>query len=77
MISYYTQAPGKYGLRALYSGAAPHLCRNSIGGFFHFGAFEVLRREWAARQGVAVADVGLAANMIAGSVGGLLFWTLS
>lgn len=77
VLSYYSKAPSKYGLRALYTGIVPHLCRNSVGGFFHFGAFELLRREWAARQGVAVADVGLTANMIAGSVGGVLFWTLS
>ena len=77
VMSYYTKAPMKYGLRALYAGVAPHLCRNSIGGFFHFGAFELSRREWAARQGVAVSDIGLAANMAAGSFGGILFWTLS
>lgn len=77
VLSYYARAPAKYGLRALYAGVEPHLCRNTIGGFFHFGAFEYLRREYAARQGVAVADVGITANMVAGSLGGVLFWSLS
>ncbi len=74
VIDYYGHAPRKYGLRALYTGVAPHLCRNGIGGFFHFGVFEMLRREWAAHKGVAVKDVGLTANMLSGSVGGFFFW---
>ena len=74
---YVKRAPAKYGLRALYSGVAPHLARNTLGGFFHFGAFEAIRREVAAARGVAVTDVGLGVNMLAGSVGGVLFWTLT
>ena len=77
IIEYIRIAPGKYGLRALYTGIAPQLLRNSAGGFFHFGAFEYLRREYAKQKGVAVTQVGIAVNMAAGSVGGLLFWLLT
>jgi solute carrier family 25 carnitine/acylcarnitine transporter 20/29 len=78
VFNYAAAAPRKYGIgTALYTGILPHLVRNVCGGFFHFGAFEALRREYAARQGVAVTDIGLAANMVAGSVGGVLFWTLT
>jgi hypothetical protein len=45
---------------ALYHGLAPQLLRNVVGGFLHFGAFELLRRENARRLGVPVAEVGLA-----------------
>ena len=76
-LSYYSRAPAKYGLRALYSGFIPHLCRNTTGGFFQFGVFEVLRREWARRQGVDVARVGLSANIASAAAGGVLFWAVS
>lgn len=75
VAAYARGAPAKYGLRALYAGVAPHLARNVFGGFFHFGAFEASRRTWAAHRGVAVGDIGLLANMAAGSLGGVLFWT--
>lgn len=74
---YVKNAPRKYGVAALYSGVAPHLARNTLGGFFHFGAFETIRREVAQSRGVAVTDVGLGVNMAAGSVGGILFWSLT
>lgn len=70
-------APSKYGLRALYAGILPHLIRNVMGGFFHFGAFEYTRREYAKSIGKPVTDIGLLANMGAGSVGGFLFWFLT
>ena len=77
IVDYVRVAPKKYGLRAFYTGIGPQLLRNAGGGFFHFGAFEYLRREYAKRNGVPVTQVGIAVNMAAGSVGGLLFWLLT
>jgi solute carrier family 25 carnitine/acylcarnitine transporter 20/29 len=77
VAAYARGAPARYGLRALYTGVGPQLVRNVCGGFFHFGAFELLRREYAASRGVAVTDIGLAANMVAGSIGGVLFWSVA
>lgn len=77
VLQYYAQAPRKYGLRALYAGIVPHLCRNVPGGFFHFGAFEYCRREYAKSVGKPVTDVGLVVNMVSGSIGGFLFWALT
>lgn len=62
------------GVGVLYTGIGPHWCRNIPGGFFHFGLFEMLRREYAKYRGVRVEDIGLAANMAAGSAGGFFFW---
>ena len=77
IIDYIRIAPSKYGIRALYTGIVPQLWRNSAGGFFHFGAFEYIRREYAKQKGVPVTQVGIAVNMAAGSVGGVLFWFLT
>jgi solute carrier family 25 (mitochondrial carnitine/acylcarnitine transporter), member 20/29 len=77
IIDYVRIAPKKYGVRAFYTGIAPQLCRNAAGGFFHFGAFEYLRREYAKQKGVPVTQVGIVVNMAAGSVGGILFWALT
>jgi solute carrier family 25 carnitine/acylcarnitine transporter 20/29 len=74
IVEYVRVAPSKYGIRAIYTGIAPQLLRNTVGGFFHFGAFEYLRREYASRKGLAVSDVGFTCNMVAGSVGGFLYW---
>jgi len=77
VADYASHAPRKYGARALFAGIPAHLTRNCVGGFFHFGAFEALRREVAKSRGVPVEQVGLWTNMGAGAVGGVLFWTLT
>lgn len=77
VFQYALGAPAKYGTRALFNGLIPHLVRNSVGGFCHFGAFEYIRREVAIRNKQNVANVGLGVNLFAGSVGGVLFWTVT
>lgn len=77
VVDYVAHAPRKYGIGALYKGVVPHLTRNMVGGFFHFGAFEAVRREIAKRKDVPVAQVGTATNLLAGSIGGVLFWTVT
>eukprot|EP00292_Cryptomonas_paramecium_P011949 CAMPEP_0113698912 /NCGR_PEP_ID=MMETSP0038_2-20120614/22993_1 /TAXON_ID=2898 /ORGANISM="Cryptomonas paramecium" /LENGTH=303 /DNA_ID=CAMNT_0000622167 /DNA_START=11 /DNA_END=922 /DNA_ORIENTATION=+ /assembly_acc=CAM_ASM_000170 len=77
IIDYVRLAPSKYGLRAFYTGIVPNLIRNSLGGFFHFGAFEYIRREYAKSKGLPVTQVGITVNMIAGSVGGFFYWGLT
>lgn len=75
--AYVKGAPAKYGLRALYVGFVPHVVRNAFGGFFHFGAFEYIRREYAKSVNKPVTDIGLLPNMAAGSMGGFLYWLLT
>jgi solute carrier family 25 (mitochondrial carnitine/acylcarnitine transporter), member 20/29 len=77
VFDYFRVAVPRHGLRALYHGLAPQLVRNIVGGFLHFGAFEALRREQARRKGVSVAEVGLATNLAAASVGGFLYWLIT
>ena len=78
VTAYLRGAPARYGLRAaFYSGFAPHLLRNTLGGAFHFGAFEGARRWVAAERGVPVGAVGLPVTLAAGGLGGVLFWTLT
>lgn len=62
------------GLGTLYTGILPHLCRNIPGGALHIGLFEFTRREYAKYMGVRVEEIGMLANMAAGSVGGFFFW---
>jgi solute carrier family 25 carnitine/acylcarnitine transporter 20/29 len=76
-LAYIAGAPSKYGARALYVGLLPHLIRNAVGGAAHFGLFEYCRRSYADSIGVHVKDIGLTANMVAGSIGGLAYWTFT
>lgn len=75
VLEYVRGAPAALGVRtALYTGVLPHLARNSIGGALHFGGFEAGRRAWAAAWDIPLSQVGLGANMLAGALGGILFW---
>lgn len=68
------KAPSKYGLRALYTGFVPITLRNALGGGFHFGLFEMIRRETAAARGETINELPLPLTMAAASVGGIFFW---
>lgn len=74
---YIRGAPAKYGMSAFTVGFLPHVIRNMMGGFFHFAAFEGSRRAYAASINKPVTEIGLAANMAAGSLGGFLYWSLT
>ena len=75
VLEYVRKAPASLGVRtALYTGVVPHLARNSLGGALHFGGFEAGRRAWAAAWDIPLSEVGLGANMLAGALGGILFW---
>ncbi|KAI9018803.1 mitochondrial carrier domain-containing protein [Hyaloraphidium curvatum] len=77
VIDFVARAPRKYGFLSLYTGFAPHILRNTISGFFHIGAFEASRREWAKHRGMDPSKIGLPATMVAGSIGGVLYWAVT
>jgi len=68
------QTVRKYGIRGMYQGYVAQNMRNVPGGLLHFGLFEMIRREYAIRNGVPVEKVGFWVNMFAGSAGGFFFW---
>jgi len=63
------------GITGIYQGYTPHLARNAIGGFFHFGIFEELRNRLAARRGATQVTFG--ENMAAGGIAGFFFWLVT
>jgi len=50
--------------------------RNIPAGAVHLGTFEVLRLYYADKLKCKVNELPMKFNMIAGSIGGVLFWTL-
>ena len=50
--------------------------RNICGGSVHLGSFEVLRIKFADKRKSSVQDLPVKFNLIAGSVGGIMFWGL-
>jgi len=63
------------GARGLYQGFLPHICRNIPSGALHLGIFDTLRIKMAEKQGVAVNKLPVYQTMLAGSIGGIAFWT--
>nr|XP_023028360.1 mitochondrial ornithine transporter 1 [Leptinotarsa decemlineata] len=64
------------GVRGLFRGLVPTLVREMPGYFFFFGGYEGTR-ELLRNPGEKKEEIGLIKTMIAGSVGGILFWTLT
>lgn len=62
------------GIKGLYQGVGAHLMRNVPGGFMHIGTYEYLRSKYMEKHGVSIAQVPLWYSMIAGAIGGVLFW---
>ncbi|XP_018327395.1 mitochondrial ornithine transporter 1 [Agrilus planipennis] len=63
------------GIKGLFRGLIPTLVREMPGYFFFFGGYEGTR-EFLRSPEQTKDDIGLLKTMIAGSVGGLVFWTL-
>jgi len=66
----------KNGIRGAYQGLTPHLMRNVPAGAVHLGTFELIRIKYAEKLNCKVNELPIRLNMVAGSVGGLLFWGL-
>ena len=64
------------GLSGAYQGFISNLLRNICGGSVHLGSFEVLRIKFAEKRKCSVQDLPVKFNLIAGSVGGIMFWGL-
>ncbi|KAG5898645.1 hypothetical protein JTB14_021019 [Gonioctena quinquepunctata] len=64
------------GVSGLFRGFVPTLVREMPGYFFFFGGYEGTR-ELLSKPGERKEDIGLFKTMVAGGVGGVLFWTLT
>lgn len=62
------------GLKTFYQGFLIHLCRNVPAGAFHLGTFELYRFKVAEQKGCQVKDLPIKYSLIAGGIGGILFW---
>lgn len=61
------------GTRGLFRGLVPTLAREMPGYFFFFGGYEGMR-VLLAKEGQNKDDIGLGKTMVAGAVGGTVFW---
>ncbi|KAK4887322.1 hypothetical protein RN001_003593 [Aquatica leii] len=64
------------GISGFFKGFTPTLVREMPGYFFFFGGYEGTR-ELLRSGNQAKEDIGLVKTMIAGAVGGMIFWTLT
>lgn len=64
-----------HGVRGMYRGMTSTLMREMPGYFFFFGGYEATR-ELLRADGQSKDDIGLLKTMTAGSVGGLVLWTV-
>jgi len=64
------------GIKGAYQGFTPHLMRNIPAGAVHLGTFEFVRLYYAEKLKCKVNELPIKFNMIAGSLGGLLYWIL-
>jgi solute carrier family 25 carnitine/acylcarnitine transporter 20/29 len=64
------------GIKGAYQGIVPHLMRNIPAGAVHLGTFEWIRLFYAEKYNVPVSQLSFGITMLAGSVGGILFWLL-
>jgi solute carrier family 25 carnitine/acylcarnitine transporter 20/29 len=62
------------GIFGAYQGFVPHLLRNVPGGALHLGTFEYVRLISAEKRNCKVHELPIKYNLLAGSMGGILFW---
>jgi solute carrier family 25 carnitine/acylcarnitine transporter 20/29 len=65
------------GIRGAYQGFAAHLMRNIPGGAMHLGTFEYIRTFYAQKKNCKVSELPMPIVMLAGSIGGILFWSIT
>lgn len=64
------------GVKGLFRGLVPTLAREMPGYFFFFGGYEGTR-ELLSKPNQKKEDIGLLKTMVAGAVGGGIFWTIT
>lgn len=72
----FSKVISKNGIRGAYQGFTPHLLRNVPAGAVHLGTFELLRLRYAQQLNCKLNELPVGFNMLAGSIGGILFWGL-
>jgi solute carrier family 25 carnitine/acylcarnitine transporter 20/29 len=64
------------GIAGCYQGIGIHLMRNLPAGAVHLGSFELIRLHFAEKFKCKVNELPIKFNLLAGSIGGVLFWLL-
>jgi solute carrier family 25 carnitine/acylcarnitine transporter 20/29 len=64
------------GIVGCYQGFNVHLMRNLPAGAAHLGSFELIRLHYAEKFKCKVNELPTKYNLLAGSIGGILFWLL-
>jgi len=64
------------GLIGLYKGVVAHLMRNIPAGAIHLGTNDLIKMYFADRDGVTVSHLKAWQNLVAGGIGGFLFWSI-
>lgn len=64
------------GIKGAYQGIVPHLMRNIPAGAVHLGTFEWIRLIYSEKLNLPVSQLPFNITMFAGSIGGILFWSL-
>ena len=63
------------GITGLYHGYFAHLLRNIPAGALHLGIYDLIRINWAKRDGIHTSQLRMYQDMIAGSIAGVIFWS--
>lgn len=62
------------GVNGIYQGFGAHLMRNIPAGACHLGTYDLLKHNYASKYGINPKDVPLWFSMVAGAIGGLMYW---
>ena len=64
------------GITGAYQGFIPHLMRNIPAGSAHLGSFELVRLYYSEKLKKPVNQLPISVTLLAGSIGGILYWLL-
>ncbi|KAL4001828.1 Mitochondrial carrier family protein [Acanthocheilonema viteae] len=63
------------GIRAFYTGLLSTLCRETVGYFLFFGAYE-LSRFYLIPEGKSKSEIGILRTALSGGIGGVVLWSV-
>lgn len=76
MFDCFKKILARKGIIGCYQGFGIHLMRNFPAGAVHLGTFELIRLKYAEKLNCKVNELPIKLNLLAGSIGGILFWLL-
>mmetsp|Transcript_18660 Transcript_18660/g.56392 ORF Transcript_18660/g.56392 Transcript_18660/m.56392 type:complete len:308 (+) Transcript_18660:164-1087(+) len=62
------------GIKGPFQGLGATFIRNTPANSVYLGSFEVMKREWAARQGIPTTELSLPVVVALGGLGGVFYW---